>query len=133
MALSKVGERTMRALICALLLVTAACGSSSSAAPTPPPPTVTGIWSGALPLQTLTLQLNHSSGAVTGSGIITNTPTGDHSLSVSGTFLNPSLVVSMTNVSLSPVSFSGNLSGTSIIGVLNGGGFVNTPITLNKK
>ena len=114
--------------LCALLV---ACGGSDAA--TAPKNSVGGTWTGVVGGQTLSMTLVENAGAVTGTGTITNTPTGTRALTVTGTFVSPKLTATMTSGTVQPIALQATVAGTSMTGSLTGSGFTGEGITLARQ
>jgi hypothetical protein len=117
----------LTAVLCSLLV---ACGSESATAPKP---SVGGTWSGTVAGQTLSLTLIENSGAVTGTGTITNTPTGTRALTVTGTFVSAKLAATMSSGTLQPIALQATVAASTMTGALTGSGFTGEGITLNRQ
>ncbi|MFW6085161.1 MAG: hypothetical protein ACODAA_08110 [Gemmatimonadota bacterium] len=122
--------RALSAGILALMLVVTACGDD---APTEPEtPTVNGSWTGSGGDFSFDLTLSESeSGSISGSG----TAEADEplSLTISGTHAHPDVSLTMSSSGYSDLNFSGEFSGDDTIhGSLNGSGFDNFALTLNR-
>jgi len=111
-------------------LALTACGGGDSNGPSRP--NLDGGWSGSNAGITLTMALNENRSSVTGDGNITSI-NGSFALTISGTFADPSVALTMSATGFQDLSFTGSLtSGTSMTGTLNGSGFNGFSITLNK-
>ncbi|HKW13084.1 MAG TPA: hypothetical protein VJS69_01220 [Candidatus Krumholzibacteria bacterium] len=122
--------RTFLALVLAVSL--AACGDSTST----PPIDLNGTWSGGLGSQMVTLTLLDNNGNVSGSGTITNTPTGTRAQVVTGVFTKPAFTLTLSSGSAQPVSFSGTYHPSipaQLVGTFVGSGFTGDAIILNKQ
>ena len=118
-----------RLVIAILALATIpACGGGGTDAKT----TVDGTWTGQTGGQLLTLSLVQSGSGVTGSGTMTNTPTGTRALTVSGSFSNPTFTATLSSGSAEPINISANVTGKTMTGSLNGSGFTGDAITLSR-
>lgn len=104
------------------------CGGGDSTSPEKP--TVTGSWIGTTGGQTLSFALVENSGAVTGSGSLTGIG-GPFAQTISGTFVNPTLTITLTSGQHPPFTLTATLSGTALNGTLSGSGFQGEAITLN--
>ena len=127
------------ALIAALATVTSglACGDGPLDAGTGPTPTsVAGTWQGPIVELTLRLVLSESGTNVTGTGTMTQAGT-PFTLSVNGTNSNGTFSLDISEVEHGTFTFSGTvqLSGAArtMVGVGNGAGFTNEPITLTRQ
>jgi len=107
----------------------AACGGDSTA----PVASVAGSWSGSSNGGTLTMTLTQADGSISGNGQI-NGPGGAEALVVNGTFAAPTLSVSLTAQGFEPINLTASLvNKTQLVGALNGSGFSNLSIVLNKQ
>lgn len=130
----------MRTSIALLALATvAACGGdTTSPADKPPvtPPVVispSGTWTGVVDPQVLSLTMLESAGAVSGTGTLSNTPTGLRAFTVTGTYVNGTLNVTGIPGGLSAnFNVTGTVTAGSIAAAISGGGFSGNPITLYK-
>ena len=115
-----------------LFVVLAACGDSPVAPE--PDPTVSGGWSGTTGTTTFQLTLNESAtGAVTGSGSISE-PGFALALTVeNGTHVFPNLSLILAADGFQDINLVGTVtSATTIAATLNGSGFANDNINLTK-
>jgi hypothetical protein len=129
------------ALVVALATVTTglACaeGPLDSTGPKLSSKSLTGTWSGPIGALTMRLTLVESSGTVTGSGTMLQNGE-SFTLSVAGTSNNGAFSVTVSEASHDPFTYTGNVqvatgSPTTMVGVGNGAGLSNTPITLTKQ
>ena len=120
-----------KVLMAALFASLAACGGSDGT--TAPNASVGGTWTGIVGGQTLTMPLVESAGAVTGTGTITNTPTGTRALTVTGTLVSPKLTATMSSGTLQPIALQATVAGSSMTGSLTGSGFTGEGITLARQ
>jgi hypothetical protein len=125
----------MRYLLAGLTLLIAACGGDSGSTE-PDVPDVQGQWNG--PINTnvgsgnLALTLNEANGNITGSGTLT--VTGDAlALTVTGNYAPPNVSLQMTSPGFEPMNLSGTVNEDEINGTLNGSGFVNIAVTLDRQ
>jgi hypothetical protein len=116
-------------LVAASAVAILACGSSTRVASP-----LDGAWVGDLPSQTvLSLHLAVSDSSVSGNGAIGSlTGTSSVTLTVTGWFEPPDVRLSLVG-SPGAIAFVGSLSSASLAGSLNGGGYVNTAVTLSKR
>jgi hypothetical protein len=119
----------MRFVALALAAITA-CGGEAN---TSPKQTVDGQWIGTIGSQDITLNLVQSGSAVSGSGTITNTPTGTRALSIAGAYTPPSIAVTLSSGSVDPMSLQASVAGASMTGSLTGSGFTGEGITLTRQ
>lgn len=115
----------------ALILFVGCGGDDGDDLTGPEPPSVTGGWSGSSQGIDMTMSLSQTGTDVTGDCTMSG-PTASINLSVSGSFSNPALNVTMTNAGYEPATFVGTLNGNTITGTINGSGFQDFPITLNR-
>jgi hypothetical protein len=93
---------------------------------------VDGSWSGTTGGQTLTLTLVENSNVVTGTGLITNTPTGTRALVVTGTYSAPSATLTMSSGSTSPFNLKATATTKTLAGAMNGSGFTGEIFVLTR-
>lgn len=95
-----------------------------------------GTWAGAIEHLTMRITLSERDGSVTGSGTMFENGV-PFSLSVAGTFTNGAFSLTISEVEHAPFTYTGNIqvngSVTTMVGVGNGSGFQNQPITLTKQ
>lgn len=127
----------MKRFLLACLVLAAACGGDSTTAP--PKPTITGTWNGVAFLQPTSLTLLEANGTVSGTGIITGTPTGVRALSVSGILTGVDFSLTLTSGTANPINFKGKLnnagatSGQQLVGTFIGSGFSGETVVLTKQ
>lgn len=123
----------MRRLL--MLLALAACGGDSNE---PTRIEAEGQWSGGIhdnsgtTVGNMTLTLVETSGAVTGSGSLTAGTLG-LALTTTGTYTPPSLSLTVTAPGFENMNLTATVGETTLTGTLNGSGFVNSGITLNRQ
>ena len=97
---------------------------------------LTGTWAGAIEHLTMRLTLSERDGSVTGSGTMFENGV-PFSLSVAGTSNNGAFSLTISEAEHAPFTYTGNIevtgSATRMVGVGNGSGFENQPITLTKQ
>lgn len=129
------------ALVGALVTVTTglACGEGplDSTGPVVSSKSLTGTWSGPIVSLTMRLTLVENGGAVTGSGTMIQDGE-SFTLAVTGTSNNGSFSLTISEPSHESFTYTGSVqvatgSSTTMVGVGNGAGFSNTPITLTKQ
>ncbi len=119
----------MRRVLAVLALVFAAsCGDS----PTESLPTMTGEWTGTSGVNTFTFTLNQTAGTISGSGNGVGSIV-DIPLTVTGIYTHPSVSMTWTAPGHEPLNFQGTRNGNAVSGTVNGSGFVNSVLTLNKQ
>jgi len=126
----------MKRFLLACLVFAAACGGDSTSAPPPPKPTVSGTWNGLAVLQPTSLTLLETNGTVTGTGIISGTPTGVRALSVTGILTNVDFSLTLTSGTANPINFKGKINTATppqLIGTFVGSGFNGETVILNKQ
>ena len=123
------------ALACFAFLLLANCGKDA----TPPivqTVTPTGDWRGTVNSQVLSLSLIESGGNVSGTGSITNTPTGTRALTVTGTFVTTTASASIDltlSSSAGTFTLDGVISAHFIAGDLQGSGFTGQTVILDRQ
>ena len=96
--------------------------------------TVDGTWSGTSAGQTLVLNLSQGGTSVVGTGTLSGSSTTTRSLTVSGDFGSPRLTATLSSAVGQPISLIGTISGEStLVGSLNGAGFINAAITMTRQ
>jgi hypothetical protein len=130
-------------LTCAYLVaatLSAAC--SDGGGTEPETSSLTGVWSGDMVTpppanapRSIRLTLQETNTNVTGSGEIADVNgVPYYTCTVSGTHVDAAIEVTLDSPGFAPVSLTGNFTNASTItATLNGGGFVNTPVTLKRK
>jgi hypothetical protein len=107
----------------------AACSGSTSTQPL----TVDGNWQGSASGQTLSISLTTSGQAVNGTGSVSATGSATYLVTISGTFVVPTLAVAMTSAQHPTMSLTATLGGGVLSGALNGNGFNDAVIVLTKQ
>lgn len=121
--------------ILVLALAAAGCGDSSES-PTEPEtkPSIAGSWSGSSQGVSLQLVVQQSeSGALSGSGTLSS---GSEFLALtvtSGAYSHPNVSMTLQNEQFEEMNYTGSASGTTIAGSLNGSGFSNFTLNLNRQ
>jgi hypothetical protein len=100
-------------------------------------PTVEGQWSGTITTAEgsgdLGLTLNEgANGAVTGTGNLV-VPGDALALTVTGNYSPPTVSLTMSSQGFEPMNLTGTVSSSAITGTLNGSGFVNISVTLDRQ
>jgi hypothetical protein len=125
-------RRTLARILPVVLLAAAGCGDGS----TGPARTVTGTWSGTFslggPTGVLALVLDQERSVVSGTGTIGGSGQ-TLPLSADGTFVRPTLSVTLTAEGFTPMNLTGRLDDDTITGTLNGSGFVDVAVTLERQ
>ena len=117
-------------------MLTAACGGDGSSGPTRVE--AEGSWTGSIKdnsgsqVGTLTLTLTETNGSVSGNG---NLASSSEALAVtaSGTYSPPNLSLNLSAPGFETVNLSATVGEQTMTGTLNGSGFVNSGITLNRQ
>lgn len=110
-----------------------ACGGDDSSGPSTPD--IAGAWSGTVqPSGTLVLNLSETNGNVTGNGTLTAPGVGV-SITASGTYVRSTASASLTLSSpgFETVNLNATVTDTKMVGSLNGSGFVNAAISLDRQ
>jgi hypothetical protein len=110
-------------------LLAAACSTSTSTQPL----TVDGNWQGAASGSTISISLTSSGQTVGGTGTIAASGSASYPVTISGTFVVPTLAVAMTSAQHPSISLAATLGGGVLSGALNGNGFADAVIVLNKQ
>jgi hypothetical protein len=109
-----------------------ACGGDSG----PSAPNVEGSWTGTVTgttgSGTLTFSATETDGTVTGNGTL-SASAGSLPLTVSGTFAAPTASLVLHAEGFEDVNLTGTVSESELTGTLNGSGFQNTAITLQRQ
>jgi hypothetical protein len=125
--------RSFALLAAVLALPLAGCGGDSTA---PSNEVLTGTWSGTVQASqttvTLTMTITETNGAVTGTGQFNGGGAG-LPVTVSGTFTSPNADLAITAEGFAASTVKGTVSGTQMKATLNGSGFVNQPITMQRQ
>ena len=113
---------------------TLACGGDDGG---PTPVEAEGSWQGSTTSQsgqqsTLSFTITETDGTVSGSGNLA-APSESVALSASGTYTEPSLSITFTAQVFNPLNLSATVGETNMTGTLNGSGFLNSAITLNRQ
>jgi hypothetical protein len=121
----------MRKILALALLVTlAACGDDKPTQPAAA--TATGTWAGTIEGQQLTLTLVQNGGAVSGTGTMSNTPSGTRALTATGTFTAPNLTLTLSSGTAAPMALQGAVSGNALTATLSGSGWTGEAITMQR-
>lgn len=81
----------------------AGCGSSTG-----PKFGLSGFWTGVVNGQILSMTIIEKSGVITGSGTLTNTPTGTRAETVAGTMINDVVDVTFSSPPVNPFTLHGH-------------------------
>lgn len=117
------------------LALVAGCSGDKTTAPTPV--AVAGSWVGPVTLTsgssaTLSLTLREAAGAVSGNGSI-GTATDAIALTVTGTYTEPHVSLTLTSPEVNPLDLSGTVTDSTITGLVNGSGFANANARLRRQ
>lgn len=94
---------------------------------------IAGAWRGTVGTQILSITLVENNGVVTGSGTLTNTPTGTRAGTITGVLSGSRLSVTFSSGTLQPFNLDATVTGSAITGALNGSGFAGDAITLTRQ
>jgi hypothetical protein len=125
----------MKGLVLALLVFVAACGGDSTG---PTKIEAEGAWQGTIndnggnQIGTMSLTLTETSGNVSGTGNLSNAGTGI-AVTASGTYSQPNLSLNLTTPGFSATNLTATVGQRTMTGTLNGSGFVNSAITLQRR
>jgi hypothetical protein len=108
-------------------LFTLACHGTTS-----PHTTVDGNWQGSTQGQTLTITLTSSGQSVNGSGTIAPSGSAGYALTIGGTYVVPTLAVTLTSAQHPSISLAATLGNDILAGALNGAGFADAVIVLRR-
>jgi hypothetical protein len=113
-----------------MLALLAACGDG----PTDPPiPSLTGRWTGTTGDIAVDLTLTETGGALSGSGHLA-APSMSLAITATGTHAHPNVSMTIRAQGYEDMDYSGTMSGdAAIVGRLNGSGFTNEGLTLNRR
>lgn len=125
----------MRKLLAVLMLALVACSDSAG----PRPADLTGNWRGELVTQTstsivtVTLTHNRQTRVVTGNGFLM-TAGQSLALAATGTFVEPTLSLTLAATGFQAINFTGILTSPGIItGTVNGSGFTQIPFGMTRQ
>ena len=105
-----------------------ACGDSTA-----PRLTVDGTWQGTAGADTVTITLATSGQSVSGSGTIAVAGAAAYPVTVAGTFVVPTLAVTLTAAQHPALSLATTLGNGTMAGALDGGAYVDVVIVLRRK
>ena len=95
--------------------------------------TVTGTWRGSTSGQTFEIIMQQAGNTVAGNGTITGGTAGNVTVSVSGTFQEPSFSGTLTPTGGgAAITLVGTVEGRSLVGTLTGGGFNGAGLALTR-
>jgi hypothetical protein len=122
-----------RIVLTAMVVLALGCGGDGGAEPEHPE--AEGQWSGTINTGSgsglLELTLDDAGGSITGNGTLT-VPDDVLGISVSGSYDPPNISLTMSIPDFQPVDLNGTVGDNSISGTLNGSGFVNLGVTLQR-
>ncbi len=124
-------SRSRILVMVSLALAMIGCSGGDSNAPKTPT-TVTGTWVGTSSGATVNLVLTENSGTVSGSGTMV-AGTASIALTVAGSHNGASVSLTFKTSGFQDTNLTGTFAGNSITGTLNGSGFVNEPVTLQRQ
>ena len=97
---------------------------------------MTGTWEGPIVTLVMRAVLTDNDGTITGTGTMLRNGA-SFAVTLSGTRTGSNFTLNVTEVEREPFTFSGTVmgsgAGTSLVGIANGGGFVNQAITLTRQ
>jgi hypothetical protein len=121
-------KRLSSATLLLLGVLNTGCGGSTA-----PQAGVDGNWQGSTGGQTVSISLASSGLAVSGSGTITPAGLPSYDVTISGTFVVPTLAVTMTSAQHPSIGLTSTVGNGTMSGALNGAEFVDAVIVLNRK
>ena len=89
---------------------------------------VTGSWSGVLDGGTVTLTIQQSATGLTGHGVIAS-----EAVVVTGTYTEPIVSLHITTPGVEPLDYTGMLDHDRIVGIVNGSGYTDQSLTLERQ
>lgn len=104
------------------------CGGSTS-----PRTTVDGGWQGIAGADTVTITLASTGQSVSGSGTIAVAGSTPYPVTISGTFVVPTLAVTLTSTQHAPLTLAATLGNGTLAGALDGGAYADVVIVLRRK
>jgi hypothetical protein len=113
--------------------ITASAGGKSSTANATVTSMPTGPWQGTLINAALTMTLSETGGVISGTGNIIFGGTQALPLTYTGTYTAPNITITATPAGFQPFTITAVVSLTSMVGKINGSGFVNESLTLTKQ
>jgi hypothetical protein len=97
---------------------------------------LSGTWEGPIVSLVMQVVLSDANGTITGTGVMTQNGT-PFALVITGTRTGSSFSLNVNEADHEPFTYSGTIqgsgSGTTMVGVANGSGFLNQSITLTKQ
>ena len=130
------GDDMKRTMVGLTLVLAMACGGNGPTTPPVAVEAIAGSWTGQVPVggagyATLTLTLTHSNGNVSGNGMM-GVGTTQLPQTVTGSYVGSTISLTLTSTGYSPMNFTGQVGTNRMTGLLNGSGFVNAAVTLNR-
>ena len=116
--------RAWRRLLSIVGLVALASCSESTA----PEPQITGSWSGVLGGGTVTLTIQQAATGLVGSGAWAS-----DAVVLTGTYTKPTVSLNITSDGFEPLNYTGTLNQDRIVGTVNGSGYTNQSLTLERQ
>jgi hypothetical protein len=113
--------------------ITASAGGKSSTSKATVTSMPTGPWQGTLINAALTMTLSETGGVISGTGNIIFGGVQSLPLTYTGTYNAPNITITATPAGFQPFTITAVVSLTSMVGTINGSGFVNEPLTLTKQ
>jgi hypothetical protein len=122
-----------RWIVLTTLMASAACSDSMS-----PPPAFTGTWTGATASGgtafNVTMTTTEANGQISGSGLFTVGSAGGIAFTVTGSHAHPQVSLTIGSSGAQDANFSGRFTSDRVVdGTLNGSGFVNVPLILQRQ
>lgn len=116
-----------------LTLVFATLTACDSGPTEPPIPSLTGRWTGTSGEMAVDITLTETDGSLTGSGNLT-WDSGSLAVTTTGTHAHPNVSMTIRATGYQDIDYTGSMSGDAAIsGRLNGSGFTNAGLTLNRR
>jgi hypothetical protein len=117
------------------LALAGVCGCSDSMGP---PPDFSGTWAGSTAAGgtafNVSMTTTESNGQISGSGLFTVGSAGGVAFTVTGSHSHPQVSITIRSTGTQDANYSGRFTGDRVVdGTLNGSGFANVPLTLQKQ
>jgi len=118
-----------------VLALVGALGCSDSMGP---PPAFTGTWVGTTAAGgtafSVSMTTTESNGQISGSGLFTVGSAGGVAFTVTGTHSHPQVSITILSTGLQDANYSGRFTSDRVVAsTLNGSGFANVPVTLQRQ
>ena len=118
-----------------LALATIGAGCSD---PTSPPPSFTGTWTGTTASEgvafSISITATETNGQINGSGVFTVGSAGGLAFTVTGSHAHPQVSLTIRSSGVQDANYSGSFtSENGVDGTLNGSGFANLPLALQRQ